>query len=214
MKAEEVDIIDNYSRLSIGLYGAVLKADRDDTLDEVDKQVRIISLLSDISEDELLNMPITDYSLLAARIAFLHREVELSPIAQSYLVGGFDLVPVTDMRKITTAQYIDFQSFHKAGLEDHFAEVLSCLLVPRGCKYAQDYDVAEVQEAIRKNMSVREGCSLYAFFLVSSRESIRDILTFSRSEAKQIKDKGKREELLTMISQQMNLLRNGNGSPM
>ena len=114
-----------------------------------------------------------------------------------------------------TAQYIDFQSFHQAGFEDHFVEILSCLLIPKGMKYNQDYDIIEVQDAIRKYLNVHDAASLYAFFIFSYRESIKDMLTFSLQEIQKIKDKEKREKIQGQIKDQIHLLvTNGVGSPM
>ena len=136
-------------------------------------------------------------------------------LADSYRIGKFELIPVIDMRKVITAQYIDFQSFHQAGFEEHFVEILSCLLVPKGKKYNQDYDIIEVQDAIRRDLNVHDAASLYAFFIFSCRESIKDMLTFSLQETQKIEDKEKREKIQRQIEDQIRLLMtSGVGSPM
>lgn len=211
---EEVTIIDNYGDLPLGKYEEILRISRDETLEEIDTQVRIIAVLAGMTEEDVLNLPINQYRELAARSRFLETAPRNpSRLADSYKIGKFELVPVMDMRKVTTAQYIDFQTFHQAGIDDHFAEILSCLLVPRGKKYNQDYDVIEVQDAIRKDLSVLEGGSLYAFFLTSCSESTKDMLTFSLQEAKKIKDRKVRETMVGRITRLMGLLeRSGDGS--
>lgn len=210
------DIIDKYSMLPLGKYEEIQKIDKMDNLEEIDKQVKIISVLTDLDEDTILNLPINEYKRLSARSKFLETP-PTSParIAKSYKIGKFELIPVTDIRKVITAQYIDFQSFHQAGLEEHFVEILSCILVPKGKKYNQDYDIIEVQEALRDYMNVLDGCSLYAFFLTSCKGSIKDILTYSLKEAEQIRNKVMRERLTKEIRKQMMLLQtDGAGSQM
>lgn len=206
---EGIVTIDNYKSLPLGLHAEIIMVGKTDGLEEIDKQVKVISILTGLTEDEVLNLPINDYKECVARSRFLERELGDPPArcATSYKVGGFDLVPVTDMKKVTTAQYIDFQSFHRAGVDEHFAEILSCLLVPRGKKYNQDYDIIEVQDALRKELSVFDGCCLYAFFMVSCRESIEGILTFSLQETKTIRDRRTRSQIQELIRKGQALLR-------
>lgn len=210
----DTTIIDNYRDLPIGDYQDIVAICKDESLEEVDKQVKVISILTGMDENAILDLPIMEYKRLSSKLTFLEEELpgDSQRLADSYKIGKFELIPVKDMRKVNTAQYIDFQSFHQAGFEEHFVEILSCLLVPKGKKYNTDYDVIEVQDAIRRNLNVYDAMCLYAFFIVSCRESIKDILTFSLQEAKKIKDKEMREKTMRRIAEQMTLLRaNGNG---
>ena len=214
---EEIHIIDNYRELPIGDYQDILALCKDESLEELDRQVKILSILTKVDEETLLNLPIQDFKCLTNRMGFLEKDLptKVTRLEKSYKIGKFELVPVTDMRKVITAQYIDFQSFHQAGFEDHFVEILSCLLVPKGKKYNQDYDIIEVQDAIRKDLNVHDAASLYAFFIFSCRESIKDMLTFSLQETQKIKDKEKREKIQGQIEDQIRLLMtSGVGSQM
>ena len=208
-------MIDSYKSLPIGDYQKILALCKDDGLEELDRQVKILSILTGIGEDEILDLPIQEFKVMTSRMGFLERDLptEVTRLEESYRIGRFDLVPVIDMRKISTAQYIDFQSFHQAGFEEHFVEILSCILIPKGRKYNQDYDIIEVQDAIRRDLNVHDGASIYAFFMFSCRESIKDILTFSLPETKKIKDKAKKEKIQEQIRRQMRrLVTSGDGS--
>ena len=208
-------MIDSYKSLPIGDYQKILALCKDDGLEELDRQVKILSILTGIGEDEILDLPIQEFKVMTSRMGFLERDLptEVTRLEELYRIGRFDLVPVIDMRKISTAQYIDFQSFHQAGFEEHFVEILSCILIPKGRKYNQDYDIIEVQDAIRRDLNVHDGASIYAFFMFSCRESIKDILTFSLQETKKIKDKAKKEKIQEQIRRQMRrLVTSGDGS--
>ena len=214
---EDIKIIQSYRELPLGDYQDILALCKDKSLEELDRQVKILSILTKVDEDTLLNLPIQEFKVLTSRMGFLEKDLptKVTRLEKSYKIGKFELVPVTDMRKVITAQYIDFQSFHQAGFEDHFVEILSCLLVPKGKKYNQDYDIIEVQDAIRRNLNVHDAASLYAFFIFSCRESIKDMLTFSLQETQKIKDKEKREKIQGQIKDQIHLLvTSGVGSPM
>lgn len=200
-------MIEDYKHLPIGKYQEILKVSQDESLEEIDKQVKILSILSDLEEDEILNLPIMDYKDMATKSRFLENPVIKDlRVAKEYKIGDWDLMPVSDHRKITTAQYIDFKEYSKQG-EDKLVEVLSCLLVPKGHKYNVDYDVVELQGAIRENMSVADVVSLVSFFLNAWRELILSSLISSKQEAMRIPELERREMMLHQINEQLELLK-------
>lgn len=210
-----MDIIDSYNKLSLGKYIEIQEVTRNESLEDIDKQVQILSILTGIAEEEILHLPIAEYKELVAKSAFLSPEgINYHPIAKKYLVGKYELVPVTDFRKLETAQFIDFQTY-APDLDKYLIEFLSVILVPKGHRYNEGYDIMEVQQAIREEMSVSDGISLSAFFLTWCRKFVQDSLNYSRQAARRIKDKTKREEILQKIAEQERLLEtNGVGSPM
>jgi len=210
-----MDIIDSYNRLPLGKYIEIQEVTRNESLEDIDKQVQILSILTGIAEEEILHLPIQEYKELVVKSGFLDPEgINYHPIAKKYLVGKYELVPVTDFRKLETAQFIDFQTY-APDLDKYLIEFLSVILVPKGHRYNEGYDIMEVQQAIREEMSVSDGISLSAFFLTWCRKFVQDSLNYSRRAARRIKDKTKREEMLMKIQEQERLLEtNGVGSPM
>lgn len=209
-----MDIIDNYNKLTLGQYMEIQAISKDESLEDIDKQAQILSVLTGVSEDEILHLPIMEYKELVARSAFLNPEnITYHPVAKKYIVGGFDLIPCRDFRRLETCQYIDFQTY-APDLDKYLVEFLSVILVPKGHRYNEGYDILDVQKAIREEMSVSDGVSVAAFFLTWCRKSIQDSLNFSKREARGIKDRKKREEILERIHQEeMRLQTNGDGSP-
>ena len=210
-----MDIIDNFNKLSLGMYQEIQEVSRNESLEDIDKQVQILSILTEESEEEILHLPITEYKELVVKAGFLDpKNITYHPIAKKYLVGGFELIPLRDFRKMETCQYIDFQSFSQ-DLDNHLSELLSVILVPKGHRYNEGYDILDVQKAIRNEMSVSDGVSIAGFFLTWCRRSIQDSLNYSKQEAMGIKDKTKREEILERIKEQERLLEtSGVGSQM
>ena len=191
-----MDIIDSFNKLTLGKYDEIKTISQDETLEEVDRVVGIISVLTDVSEEEFLSAE-----------AF-----NPGRMAKKYVIGGMELIPVTDFRKLETCQYLDFQTY-AGDLDNHMVELISVLLVPKGHRYNEGYDILEVQQAIRDGMTVTEGVSVVTFFLTLFKGLIKDSLDYSKEMAKGIKDKTKREEILEKIQEQETLLeRNGVGS--
>lgn len=205
-------IIDNYRDLPIGLYLEICDIDRREDLEDINKQVSIISVLTGMAEEDIYNLPLEEYRQLAAKSQYLRHPYEGEILtAKNYIVGKFTLVPVEDYRKITTAQYIDFQTFAK-DVERNIVEILSCMLIPKGKKYNQDYDVLEVQKALREHLCVADALSLLAFFFVQYRQSIKDSLTYSRGMAMRLRDPEKKRRMLREIQKEEDrLLKLGDG---
>ena len=208
-------IIDNYRDLPIGMYLDICEIDRRTDIDELHKQVGIISLLSGMAEEDIYDLPIGDYKTLASKTRYLSHPYDGEVLtAKVYSLDGWVLQPVQDFRKITTAQYIDFQTFVKGG-EQNIVEIISTMLVPKGKKYNQDYDVLELQKDLRKHMSVVDALTLFAFFFVKYRQSIMDSLTYSREMAMKLRDPEKKKRTLRAIQKEEDrLLRGGDGFPM
>jgi hypothetical protein len=205
-------IIDNYRDLPIGLYLEICDIDRREDLEDISKQVSIISVLTGMAEEDIYNLPLEEYRELAAKTRYLSHPYDGEILtAKTYIVGKFTLIPIEDYRKITTAQYIDFQTFAKDA-ERNIVEILSCMLIPKGKKYNQDYDVLEVQKALREHLCVADALSLLAFFFVQYRQSIKDSLTYSREMAMKLRDPEKKKRMLREIQKEEDrLLRLGDG---
>lgn len=206
-------IIDNYRNLPIGKYLEILELSKDESVDALEQQVKTISILTDLTEDEILALPIVEYKELAGKTKFLERDYDGKlMVAKSYKVGGFDLVPVRDFNKIITAQYVDYQTFSKEG-DKYLVETLSTLLIPKGKKYNDGYEIAEVHKAIRENLSVADVLSLSAFFLTKWFKSIKDSQTYLAREIQRIPDRRLREKMMQRMQQvkTMHFKRNGDG---
>ena len=202
-----MDIIDSYNKLTLAQYQEIQAVQKDEHLEDIDKHTRILSVLTGVPEDELMHLPIPEFTELSAKAQFLSAEgFKAGRMAKNYVIGGMELIPVTDFRKLETCQYLDFQTY-AGDLDKYMAELISVLLVPKGHRYNEGYDIIELQGHIRQEMSVADGASIVGFFLTLCERSIEDSLNYSRRMAKGIKDKEKRTEILKRIEEQEKALR-------
>lgn len=174
-----------------------------DDMDALDRQVAILAVLSDQTEDEILALPLAEYSRRVAASRFLDRDLPQRLPQRSYKCGPFTLVPVKDFKKITTAQFVDFKTFtDQAGGDERklsalTVELLSCMLTPEGRDYCDGYDPIDVQAAIRDHLRADDAVALSAFFLARWMRWSHRILTSSRRAAR----KAGRKDLLEKIRQ-------------
>ena len=194
-----MEMIDSYRRLTVGQYEEIQAVDKRTDLEDLDKQVKILSVLSGRPEGDILRLPIPEYREAVRRSRFLEvsalDKAGLRPaIAKSYRLGDLVLIPVTDFRKVTTAQYVDFQTFAPV-VDDQPAALLSVLMVPKGKGYNEGYDIGDVQRAIREHLTLADAAAVIAFFLLSSRTSIEASLNSLERLARKTKDRTMQDRL-------------------
>ena len=206
-----IKIIDNYRNLSIGKYLEILSLSQDESVDALEQQVKTISILTGLTEDDVLALPITKYKELAGKTKFLENGYDGKlQVAKSYGLGGMELIPVKDFAKITTAQYVDFQNLSKEG-DQYLVETLSTLLIPKGKKYMDGYEIEDVRQAIRENLSVADVLSLSAFFLTKFVKSIKDFQTYSIKAIQKIPNREMRQKLMKQMQEAMEIHSKTNG---
>lgn len=202
-------MITGYQNLPIGKYQKIIER-MQQRADEIDAHVSLVAIFNDITEDEAYNMPLLKYQELSERAAFMMEELPKPSkrIMDVYALGTFKLVPTKDVKKFTTAQYIDYQQMIKE--ENKLIEVLSCLLVPKGHTYADGYDLAEVQTAIAENLSVMDAYNLSAFFLRKLKSSINSSLISLGMEMLKLPRK-ERKPMLNLLRAIRNSFKSGDG---
>lgn len=192
-------MIDSYAKLPLGLYLDIRALQEDDAMDLVDLRVAIVAALTGKTDREVLDAPIAESSEWFAAAAFLEHDCDIPKrIADSYSLAGWELIPTTDLRKITTAQYIDFQTYAPGG-EKNLPGLLSVFLVPKGRAYNDGYDTAAVQQAIRDQLPISDVLALSAFFLTRYAALIRTSRSFLGRILKQERDPRKQARIRTRL---------------
>lgn len=214
MKTEKITIPGGYDELPLGAYLRVLDAAAEEGLNDIERNTAILAALAGVDEDTLLDLPLEEYAELSARARFLEGEPERRKPSGAYVAGEFRLFPVDDMRRVTAAQYIDFQTFARGGARK-MPELLSCMLVPEGRRYGEGYDVLAVQQALRDHMPVTDALGACDFFLQSFHKSMRRILISSAAEAMAAAPRGRARRSLARETARLlaALRRAGDGSP-
>lgn len=183
-------MITNYKELTIGQYNAILAVSENEPAEEL-RNPQILAVLTGQTVEELEALPLFTFAGMMHRAGFLLVPPKPTKTRKNYACGDFTLVPVLDFKKITTAQYIDFQTLTKRDGGPAVVEVLSCLLVPAGRKYCDGYDPADVQTAIRDHMSVEDAISLYSFFTERLLHLMRHTVTFLNRMARRLPKTGR-----------------------
>ena len=184
----------------------------------LDVNVKLLSILCDVDEETIINLPITEFTILIGKTEFL-KEMPKYEIEQYYEVGKGKVFEVQmNLRNLTTAQYIDFQTFIK-DKDKNLKNILACFLLPKGKKYGEDYDVVDVAEYLYKNMSIAKARSIMFFFTLQYQSLTKVMLNYSiktlKKEMKKEKDMEMKKQMETALQQMIlakSLIKNGIGS--
>lgn len=210
-------MINNYKDLTIAKYQELLSMDWE-SMEELDRQVSLISVLDDKDEEEILNLPLTEYTKLAAQTEFLLKEPEVKRRKPNKVkINGREYDIVKEVKDMTAGQYIDYQQYLALNdINKFLPNILSCFIIPKGKKYGE-YNIDDAINDI-KCMSVEEALSIASFFMRKFRTSIEGILLYLRWNLKMVKKKTKDETVKNKIEiarenlQSLhNLIKNGDG---
>lgn len=187
-------MIDNYNKLTIGKYLEVKELLSED-MDALEQQASLIAVLNDMDENDVLDLPLGTYNKLLQSLGFL---MELPKPRQApptkYKIDGIEYDVMLNIQDMTIAQYIDYQTFLKDG-DKYIVELLSVFIIPRGHKYNDGYDIADVQKKIREKLSIIDAVTLSAFFLSISQALISSTVRYSIKRMKRLMRKEKNLEM-------------------
>lgn len=172
-KKEKWHIIDNMHKLPIGKYLRILEIGKREA-EEIDKSTAILQVLTDWSTTDLEGLSLNEYSALVSGCGWLFEQPKPTKMQRTYKIGDFEL-RLTDAKDICTAQYIDFQAYAK-DMDSYIVELLSALLVPKGKRYGEGYDIERLRKHIAQYMPTDTAMTLVGFFLNNAQQSIGNIL--------------------------------------
>lgn len=208
-------MIKSYDKLPIGAYLRIAEI-TENIPDELQRNIAIISVLSGIPEEEILEMPYEKVEKMTSDAGFLLTQPRPAQVRKVYEVGEWRLVPTLKKARITASQYIDFQELTARGVEEYFAQILACFLIPEGKKYNDGYDIEEVGEALREHLSIVDANALYAFFLRMFSKSIASTLNYLKAKimlhiAKTEEEKKVIAEAMQAMTEFQRLVKSGGG---
>ena len=148
--------------------------------DDLNTQVALLCVLNECDEDAILDLPINEYKKKVNDLAFLSEPLKPSPrCPKTITIQGEVYEAVREVKKFTAGEYIDYQNLIKS--EDFYSvlpNVLACFFIPKGKDYGKDYDIMEVAEKIRNNVSIGLAMDVCFFFQMQSIRSINRMLDY------------------------------------
>lgn len=199
-------IKNSWNDITINDYQHIVEIAQDESLSETEKNIEVLSILIDVPSEELYQIEISELQDLIDKIDWMNKfDFDKDVKFNTINIGKYNCKVNVDLQKFTIAQYVDFQTYYSKGTDKNLVEIISCFLVPLKCKYADGYDVLDLQNEIKNNMNIKIANSIMFFFAKKSLISINNMLQSSlpilKKQMKQTKDEKEKNKLKTLINQ-------------
>ena len=203
-------MIDNYNKLSIGKFMEIQDIDFTG-MEEIDIQVSLIAILNDMTEDEVMDLPLNDYKDCVRKLKFLATKPEpKNKVPKAVKLDGKEYTVIKDIKEMTAGQYIDYQNYLTHKDNKYLPHILSCFIIPKGEKYG-DSNLMEIIEIIKTELPIGIALTMSAFFLKKWESLTKGTLTFLGLKMKWMMKKEKNQEVkkkMQMAIKNLTTLRN------
>lgn len=204
----------NWNKITLNKYSKMTEL-LNQEMEDIDLNMNLVAVINDLDVEEVYNMDINTIKEYLEGLSFIQNKYEAKTPESHYKIGDREYEVFFNVNKMTAAQYIDFQSFYKE-YDKYTANLAACFLLPKGKKYAQDYDPMEEAEYFKDHLTIDIFSDIMFFFVKLLNLSTMDTLHSSEKEMKKKlkKTKNKKERMailrrLIQTRQLILLLQNG-----
>lgn len=191
----------NWNDISVNTFKRLrdIKTDIHSDIDALEANISLLSILCDCSEDEISGLSTSNFSKLLQQTDFL-KSLPKIDIKDKYVINGKKYELFLTMQEMNVAQYIDFQTYFK-DKDKYFNELLSVFLIPKGKKYNEGYNIAEVINDIGEHLSILDANSIMFFFVISFQSLTKVTLNSLIKRLKKMKNEVEKEKLEKAITE-------------
>ena len=163
-----------------------------------------MAILSSNIRYELYDMPLEDFTKLMQKTHFLYQTIDKldwNHLGKTLTINGKKYEIIKDARKMSAGQYIDYKTYIKEPEKfmDMLPYILTCFIIPKGCKYGDGYDTAELAQELNDYLDIRTAVCISDFFHHQSKVSIKISLRSLRWMMKRMSKKEKNQEMKDKI---------------
>lgn len=159
-----------------------------------EQQPRLIAIINDMTEDEVLNLKLHKYQELTSTLDFLKTPPVPSKCPRKIVLNNKSYYVERDSHDLSAAQFLDYQNYMSLGDDSVFPNVLSIFIIPEGKNYGE-YDVMEVIEDIENYLTVDVALGIFGFFHKAFLKYIRRTLLCSETLMVMMRKKEQTEEM-------------------
>lgn len=195
--------------MNLSHYKRLFEIIRKDWENELDMNLAMVSVLSDIPIEDITNMEVNKLQEFINNLKFIETPYKPKTPETTYNIGNKEYKVFFNVNKMTASQYIDFQNFYKQ-YDDFMPNLAACFLLPNGKKYGEDYDPIDEAEFLNTHLTIDVFSDIMFFFVNLLRLSTLSTLHSSEREMKKklkkTKNKLERRKILRSLIQMRRLL--------
>lgn len=202
-------MIKNWNEMDLSHYKRLFEIIRKDWENELDMNLAMVSVLSDMPIEDITNMEVNKLQEFINNLKFIETPYKPKTPETTYNIGNKEYKVFFNVNKMTASQYIDFQNFYKQ-YDDFMPNLAACFLLPNGKKYGEDYDPIDEAEFLNTHLTIDIFSDIMFFFVNLLQVSTLSTLHSSEREMKKrlrkTRDKLERRKLLKSLIQTRRLI--------
>lgn len=202
-------MIKNWNEMNLSHYKRLFEIIRKDWENELDMNLAMVSVLSDMPIEDITNMEVNKLQEFINNLKFIETPYKPKTPETTYNIGNKEYKVFFNVNKMTASQYIDFQNFYKQ-YDDFMPNLAACFLLPNGKKYGEDYDPIDEAEFLNTHLTIDIFSDIMFFFVNLLQVSTLSTLHSSEREMKKrlrkTRDKLERRKLLKSLIQTRRLI--------
>lgn len=172
-----------WSELPVGVFKKLIGTTTEE-MDAIDTEIRIISILCDCDEEDILELSIPEYQRLRGEAQWIANRPKSKAFCPQTVKLENQYEISYDISKITAAQYIDFQSYVKLNdTNKYLSNILAIFFIPKGKKYGE-VDPQIIINDIDKNLNMEMAESMCFFFTTQFVSLTKNFLLYLESDLK------------------------------
>lgn len=178
-----------------------LKERLEECSEPTDEAIVKIAFINNMDEDEVWDLSIDKFRELQVESLWMD-EFNISGDIKfkNIEINGSKYSIDTNLQHFTVAQYIDFQTFYSKHKNNErvLGNILSCFIIPKGKKYASDYDITEVISEINSSLDIMTANEILFFFLKQYLILMRATANYFNWILSKVKKKRKSQEITNL----------------
>ena len=158
--------------INIKQFKNINKILKEENLTDVEKNLKLIGYVFDLSEDDLYDMDLGTIHKYTNELEFINEfKPDYTKEPKIKRIGDYEVGVDYHLSKFTVAQYIDFMAEINS-TEPDIARLCATILIPKGHKYNDGYNLEEFIEQIEQEVNIFDAEALVFFYLIKSLKLI------------------------------------------
>ena len=166
----------HWDNITIKQYMSVMKIINDNDLKELSRVVKVIGALSDISEEDILRLPVSNINTLGAILNKFLRTKPNEDLNHIVKLKGVEYGFHPKLSALTFGEWVDIDRYISEGVNDTLHKIMAILYRPVIAKKDGKYRIEEYQpcqerqQIMLDNLTVKDFYGVSVFFSDLGRE--------------------------------------------
>lgn len=191
----QITVPSKWEDVTVKQFDELLAASQDKDLTIAEREIKIISILTGLSIQDVLNLDAPSFQSISNKLNFLNTKpskvMPKDKITLNEKEYHVDLYP----KNFTAGQFLDYKYIAGEEIDKKTARLIACFLYPVGAHYNDgSYDVEDVVNTINEYMSVVEVTGYTNFFMIQYMAYANSLLEYSKRKMKKLKGISEQEK--------------------